>query len=230
MNVIGKINKPLYTLYKRHMKKLENKIKNYEFDGPLLMQAWEDEYLTSEYKILFVGREHNGWMGDLVTDVDMLMEKYKSFGLVENGDYTTFWQYIYEFKNILMPKSVGKKNFLWTNISKFSTLEGKALKEKDFNFFTKNFHVFEEEIKVINPDIIIFFTNYTWDEKIKNQLSAPAKFIKFHNDIPEDKGARVECISLPFHTYRVPHPITMQTKKEWNTMLKIMATIKSNKN
>ncbi|MGJ8659093.1 MAG: hypothetical protein ACSHWV_04520, partial [Cellulophaga fucicola] len=128
------INSQLKSLYEEETNRLlEKKTLPENIDGPNLMYCWEDEYLNSEFKILFVGREPNGWMGDLHLNASDCIKRYKDFELCKNGKYTTFWQYIYDTKNILMPTTIGEKNFLWSNVSKFSKAkEGTAIELDDF--------------------------------------------------------------------------------------------------
>ncbi len=140
------MNQKLIKLYEMEMVRLKKaQIKSYNFDGPLLMHSWEDEYQNSEFKILFLGRESNGWHGDLKFDVKECILRYIDFELCNNGRYTTFWQYIYDIKNILMPKTIGQRNFLWSNVSKFSNLDGTAISFNDFCFFSDNFNVLQSE-------------------------------------------------------------------------------------
>ncbi|TXK71737.1 hypothetical protein [Mesonia sp. HuA40] len=223
------INKKLKKLYEKETNRLlKNKSFPDNIDGPNLMYCWEDEYLSSEYKILFIGREPNGWMGDLHLNVDNCIKRYKDFELCENGKYTTFWQYIYETKNLLMPDTIGKKNFLWSNVSKFSkAVEGSAIELEDFKFFCDNFKILEEEIKITKPDVIIFFTGNNWDKKIQYQIKDKIKFTPIDTEIDSSELARLIAKPFPLHTYRVAHPITLQTQGKWNYMEKIISNIKS---
>lgn len=225
------INDQLNQLYLKEIKRLKNSdIKSFEFDGPLLMHCWEKEYLQSEFKILFFGRESNGWMGDLILNVEDCINKYQDFELCENGNYTTFWQYVYETKNILMPKSVNQKNFLWSNVSKFSKLDGKAIDLDSYKFFCDNFQILENEIEILKPDVIIFFTGESWDNKIQYQINSEIQFQKVKDDIPISKLSRISSEIFPHNTFRVDHPITLKIQKNWNYMEIIMEQIKTTHN
>ena len=221
------INDQLVKLYEKEISILKNSnIKSWDFDGPLLMHCWEKEYLQSEFKILFFGREPNGWMGDLVLNTSDCINKYKDFGLCENGRYTTFWQYIYHTKNILMPQSITQKNFLWSNVSKFSKLNGKSIDLDSYKFFCDNFQILETELKILKPDVIIFFTGESWDDKIRYQINSEIQFKSVKDEIPISKLSRVQSEILPYNTYRVDHPTTLQLQKNWNYMEIIMEQIK----
>lgn len=222
------MNDKLLDIYEKECNRLEKSdIKSYNFDGPLLMYCWEEEYLNSEYKMLFLGQESNGWMGDLHLEAKDCLKTYKDFELCEYGRYTPFWQYIYETKNILMPDTIGQKNFLWSNVSKFSTLDGGPIDLESYKFFCDNFQVLEKEIEIVKPDVIIFFTGHGWDDKIQYQINEKINFNKLVDEIPADELAQLSSKSLPFHTYRVSHPRYLQLKKNWNYMVKIMENIKT---
>jgi hypothetical protein len=223
------INNQLIELYKKETSRLlKNKVFPDNIDGPNLMYCWEDEYLNSKYKMLFFGREPNGWMGDLHLVVTDCINRYKEFALCEKGKYTTFWQYVYDTKNILMPDTIEQKNFLWSNVSKFcKAVEGQALELNDFKFFCDNFNMLEKEIEITNPDVIIFFTDQNWDDKIQYQISDKIKFISVNDNVETSEMVRLSANIFPYHTYRVAHPITLQTQKKWNYMEQIIEKIKS---
>lgn len=225
------INEQLKDLYENEAKRLlEKKSLPDNIDGINLMYCWENEYLNSQIKMLFIGREPNGWMGDLNLNVTDCINRYKEFGLCENGKYTTFWQYVYEIKNILMPKTIGQKNFLWTNVSKFSKAdEGTAIDLNDFKFFYENFNVLERELEITKPDVIIFLTDNSWDEKIQFQISETINFLKVDNEIDKLELARLTSNPFPYHTYRVAHPITLQTQNKWHYIERIIEEIKSDR-
>lgn len=223
------INNRLFELYNREIKNLsEKKSLPENIDGPNLMYCWEDDYLNSEYKILFLGRESNGWLGYLNLEVEECINKYKDFEFCEKGNFTTFWQYIYDTKNILMPDTIGQKNFLWSNVSKFSKAdEGTAIDLDDFKYLADNFNVIENEIKITKPDVIIFFTGHSWDFKIQYQIKDRIEFQSLSDQIEISELARLKSNFFPYHTYRVDHPITLQVQKKWNYMELIMDKIKS---
>ncbi len=202
------INFKLIELYEKYLPNLEAIFEDTEdIDGPLLMSCFEEDYLASKYKILFVGKEPNGWIGYYSSDMPTLLKRYEDFGLcTQNGSaYTNFWQYVYNFNLEINPNSQGKKNFLWTNTSKCS-FNGKALVWDDHKKFVELFNVLEKEIEITNPDIVVFFTGPSYDDKIKIQFSGEVLFEQVEYDIPINELAKVIHSSLPFHSYRVYHP------------------------
>lgn len=217
----------LKTLYENKITNLTKENLNFEnYDGPLLISV-TDDYINSEKKILFYGQEANGWFGYINTDVDDGLQKYKDFDLCENGKLTTIWNYMYDFKNILFPNSVGKKNFTWNNLSKFSTYDGKTLNENDYENLNKSFDVLKEEFKILGPDIVIFFTGSKWDNRIKKIFDENIKFNKLDENIEINFLAKLNSEFLPTQSYRVSHPRYMQLNKQWSLMEKIIEDIKT---
>lgn len=75
----------------------------------------------------------------------------------------------------------------------------------------------EEEIKIINPDIVLFLTGPNYDYYIKNQL----KGVEFKT--VENYGirqfARVEYKSLPKNSFRIYHPVYLRRRGLENNYL-----------
>ncbi len=218
--------KQLYLAKINDINKIERDLDYY--DGPLLLNVHND-YLNSEYKIMFICQEPNGWNGYVSFDVDNGMSKYRKFDLFETGKYTTIWKYMYEFKNLLMPESVGEKNFLWNNLSKFCTWDGKTLSKEDFYEFTKNFNVLHSEVEITKPNIIIFFTGYNWDEKLKEQFNSEIQLNQLRDDLSTNELAQLKSNIFPKHTYRVAHPRSLQLCKKWHYMEIILEEIIKNR-
>lgn len=221
------MNDQLTALYETQLNRLEKAgIDSTDIDGTLLMHCWEEEYLSSKYKMLFVGQESNKWMGKFNLDPDECLQRYKNFELCNNGTYTTFWQYIYETKNILMKDTIGQKNFLWSNVSKFSTLSGKKLGQNKFKAIYEHFHVLEAEIEITKPDVVIFFSGHRYDPWIQYQISDTIAYEPVSKDIPTKDLARLTSKAFPYHTYRLAHPGYLQRSGNWKYVELIMDEIR----
>jgi hypothetical protein len=209
------INQELEKLYNTHKSNLTGLFDD-EFDGPLLMYCWEEEFKASDYKILFVGKELNGWIGYFADDIDLLRKRYEDFGLcTQEGSNrnSRLWKYMYDFNSRLNPACEGKKNFMWTNVSKCCTWKGKGLDWESHQKIVANFNVLECEIKILQPDVIIFFTGPYYDDKIRIQITDDLVFRQVVEHIPSRELARLENINLPYFTYRLYHPDYMDIYK-----------------
>lgn len=222
------INEKLKELYESKMDGL-NQLSTLldDIDGPLFMKCWEDEYLKTKFKILFVGKECNGWFGDVSDDVVGGMNKYDNFNLSKNGNRTVFWQYVYWINSLFNPEQREGNNFLWTNISKFCTLNGEGLDWSVHTETVKHFNCLADEIKIANPDIVLFFSGHSYDDKIRIQFDGDIQFKKVFDEISERELAKVEHPELPKHTYRVYHPKYLQIKNKYHYLEKLMEHIKN---
>ncbi len=72
------------------------------------------------------------------------------------------------------------------------------------------------KIDILKPNVIIFFTGNSWDTKIQYQIKSEIKFEQVESSIPSSELSKLISKSFPFHTYRIDHPITLQTQKKWN--------------
>ncbi len=226
MNINDKLNE-LYSFQIDGLRKISDKSDviseegTYsKWDGPHLMYCWEQDYKDAHLKILFIGQENNAFYDCAWDQIKKPIDKYAEFALAEKNEHSLFWQAVYEIKSLLNPKSENSKNFLWTNVSKYSTWEGKRITDEDFHFINKNLNLLESEISIINPDIVIFFSGPDYDRWIKAQFSStvqfdekvlstiPARELSFFKVVEED------CV-LPNRTYRTYHPNYLNRSKKW---------------
>jgi len=217
--------KELYTSKVDGVKQLANSLD--DIDGPLLLKCWEDEYAKSKFKILFVGKECNGWVGYASDNVEECMKRYDNFKLSKNGNRTVFWQYVYWVNSLLNPEQREGNNFLWTNISKFCTLDGAGLEWAVHTETVKHFNCLIDEVKITNPDIVLFFSGPYYDDKMKVQFEGEISFKKVFDDIPQRELARVEHSVLPRHSYRVYHPSSLQRQMKSNYIQRLVEHIKN---
>jgi hypothetical protein len=202
------INQELENLYQNKKSQLKGHFEGEDdVEGPLLMYCWEDDYLKSDYKILFIGKEPNGHIGWYSDEIDILLDWYKDFRLCkkEGSGFTNIWKGMYYVNNKLNQFSNNSPNFLWTNVSKCCK-DGKNINWEQHKKFVEKFDVLVEEIKIVNPDVVVFFTGPSYDDKIKIQFKEDVQFKKVMNDVPSREFAQLINPNLPFHTYRLYHP------------------------
>ncbi len=192
-----------------------------KWDGPILMHCWEQHYDDAKFKILFIGQEPNKWIERAWDEIEEPLKRYEEFALArETKDVTTIWRAIFEINKMLNPNSENTQNFLWTDVSKYSTWEGKKINDSDFKFINKRFNVLQEEIKIIDPSVIIFFSGPDYDQWIKDQFKGNITFDEhLLQDIPKRELSIVRLDSekqlLPVHTYRTYHPGFLSYSNKW---------------
>jgi hypothetical protein len=206
------INQQLEELYREKLKNIEPLFDfDHEIDGPIIMNAWEDEYMSSHIKILFVGQECDTWMGWTVDKFEELRNKYIDFKLSKNGNRTVFWQYVYYVNSILNPSNKEGNNFLWTNVSKFCMWDGKSLDWTTHQATVKHFNCLKDEIRILEPEVVLFFSGPFYDDRIKIQFDSQIIFEQLDNNIALRELAVLRNDNLPIHTYRTYHPRPMQS-------------------
>lgn len=204
------INEKLEQLYKSHLeglKHIHKGIKSFgidDFAGPHLMYAWEDEYINSNRKILFVGQETNGWYNQTIQNEDNIIEAintYKNFELGSRYN-SLFWQKIFYINNCL--NKMNGYNYFWTNINKFGKSDIGRPDPKLTALENEHFNVLKSEIGIIKPDVVIFISGPNYDNDIRNKLGEVI-FSKCTNESIRVL-ARLESKYLPYHSYRTYHP------------------------
>ena len=175
-------------------------------------------YKEMNKKILIIGQEVDGWrkikdnpkdaMLDTL-DISINPPKHKP------KHPRPFNAFSYKFC-----KMVNKPQFSvsWAsaNIRKFSYNKNKdnpksrtpkiPLNDEVQNLIYKKFNFLKEEIKIINPDIVLFLTGPDYDCYIKAQLDG-VKFHKLENsDYEKRQFTRVEHEVLPEKSFRIYHP------------------------
>lgn len=178
-------------------------------------------YEKTKYKILIVGQENNGYGYETEPKKSML------FTLdFQNGRYydnAPFFSFPYSFCasiNDCDNEKYSKKSYLaWVNLKEFSfeTSSKKPLNEKAQNIIDNEYNILEEEIKIINPDIVLFLTGPYYDYYIEKQL----KGVEFKT--VENYGirqfVRVEHEALPKNSFRIYHPVYLRRRSLENNYL-----------
>jgi len=185
------MNKKLKKLYESKWDNLISNSKNTDATYPLLIKV-DKEYQNSDIRVMIIGQETDGWCG-------VLEEHKKEIASVQD----TYFNYLYnstdknrrpfwnrknfkyfqeELTKKLSPKNI---SFIWNNVSKIGknnrgkpTIKIEELEKQYFN-------VFEDELKILKPNIIIFTTGNrkipVKHEKLQPIKEKPVAEIKFEN-------------------------------------------------
>ena len=166
-------------------------------------------YEKMKYKILIVGQENDGWgfrdnaRLSMLATLDFLDSK-------DYNDIRPFFSFPYKFcksiNNLEDIKDSKKTYFTWVNLREFSfdEMPKTPLGKEAQSIIDNEFNILEEEIKIINPDIVLFLTGPNYDNYIKNQL----KVVEFKTVENYQIGqfARVEHEALPKNSFRIYRP------------------------
>ncbi|TLD98062.1 hypothetical protein LS80_006265 [Helicobacter trogontum] len=152
-------------------------------------------FLDSKIKIMIVGQESNGWnffLKQLWVDTDRnfrdsiqeAMGKTEKFQSKTKSNNTQFWQFaasVYnEFNEKIDKKDSIKSYFFWTNLRKicYDNKPKKSLPQALQTQIDNELNILLlQEIKIINPNIVLFLSGPDYDTYIKQQLKG-ARFNK----------------------------------------------------
>ena len=178
-------------------------------------------YEKMKYKILIVGQENNGYGYETEPKKSMLFTlDFQSNRYYDNAPFFSFPYSFCASINDCDNEKYSKKSYLaWVNLKEFSfeTSSKKPLNEKAQNIIDNEYNILEEEIKIINPDIVLFLTGPNYDYYIKAQLNG-VEFKTIEN-YGIRQFARVEHKSLPKNSFRIYHPVYLRRRSLENNYL-----------
>ena len=186
---------------------------------PLLMQPLA--YFKQPIKLFIIGQETYGWNCEH-DNVDALLEKYTVFNMGEKYYSTPFWNITRKVESVL---GIEKYSCAWSNLNRFDQNQGpptgkilEAVSELDF--------LVREEIRILKPDICLFYTNWKYDQRIEAQFSR----VQFHNirGLPNSHFTRLIHEALPKLTFRTPHPRTIRIQKWEEAFLNFLGSLSFN--
>ena len=214
----SEVNQKLLKLFESKwgiVEKVCNAVKEEELWMVLHIACVPYNYEKMKYKILIVGQENDGWVfnndarGSMLDTLDFLNSK-------DYNDRRPFFDFSYKFcksiNNLGDIQDSKKTYFTWVNLKEFSFDEDPtaSLNKEAQNIIDNEFNILEEEIKIINPDIVLFLTGprYDYHMEIEKQLKG-VEFKTVENyDIRQ--FARVEHKSLPKNSFRIYHPFYLR--------------------
>lgn len=220
------INQKLLELYKQKWKYIEE-IKSKDKDGDIVFQlaCIPANYYKCNYKVLIVGQETYKWHNRKSSAEDSMLYTLEKEYMKKTSSAFALFAYNFVSKiNNFNSKCYKKSYFAWSNLRKFCYKIDNTKKKKPSsklpaeieNIIDKNFYILEDEIKIINPDIVLFLTGPIYDEYLKKHLEN----IKFENvdNYKKKEFAKVIHSSLPEKSFRIYHPVYLQRikrKKEY---------------
>jgi hypothetical protein len=206
------INEQLRALYENHYEKLKQKFNvpggNNRGDSPanpLLIQVDEEKYKASDIKLMFFGKETNGWEGQYGERINELLDTYQKF-LVDGKDQGHFGNALRDYMKTIQIKYPEKKiDYVWNNILKVGKAKGKGTPSSEIIIMQQEyFPVIKFEMEILKPDIIVFFTGPSYDKYIKYEFP-DVKFMVIQ-DVEEKEFCKVDSALLPDKAFRTYHP------------------------
>jgi hypothetical protein len=202
---------------------------------PLLIKPTE-KWFESSKKILVVGQETLEWKKKgiesfsdyrMLDTIAKLQDAYDKFCFAETSKkhkHSPFWRAYRAIRNAFDSCDKGiETNVLWTNLYKCSNNGKSWYGKKDANDRRESVEkalqgILWEEIKILEPTDIIFFTGPRYDRYLKQSLNGNVEFAPIDDRYSTRQLAKF-CINEPsipgFRTY---HPNYLQRSKNWQVI------------
>ena len=175
--------------------------------NPLLISPPQN-YDGSTLKVMYFGQETDGWEGSFQDSegVQHLLRVYEGFANQgrsrQYGKH--FWNALHRFDKAFSAID-SSTSFTWNNIIKVGRSCRKGTPSESVLRWQDNwFKVLKEEVRILQPNVIIFLTGPNYDKYIKKALG-PFTLEPIGNRT-DRQLARVKCDGLPEAAFRTYHP------------------------
>lgn len=204
------MNDQLRDLYTRHWAALEDGLGSYwgpnrDFSYPLLLKV-PPAYERARTKLVIIGQQTSHWGDDLGSlgenPVQRLMSEYERFALGKWYRPTPFYQASYVLQ-MTLNSSGPAFGYMWTNLLKVDK-NGKRPKKSEEDNIHARFPVVEEELRILLPNAVVFFTGPNYDDCLL-KVFAGARTHEVEGMKPREL-VRVEHEKLPTRSFRTYHP------------------------
>jgi hypothetical protein len=202
----------LTDIYRKHFSECSQTINQIVSSGaeqpanPLLISP-PTKYFDSDFKIMYFGQETNQWEGQFHDSkgVDHLLDVYDRFANGSPyGGPGPFWNAVKQL-NRSFSKSHASLAFTYNNIIKIGKHGSKGLPSEPLLSWQKTwFQVIREEVRILTPDLIVFFTGPDYD-KFLQEAFGPIEFSQVGARSTKQLS-RVRAQGLPVNTFRTCHP------------------------
>ena len=218
---MGDLNIQLNQLYSARWDKLNSEIKEktdlgyFDFNptNPLLIQVDDEEaWQNADIRLMFFGQETNSWCSEFNEaakpdrpGLKYLLNTYDCYFNQEGcwDNPTPFFRGIGRFIELLsekFPKPL-KISFIWNNIIKLGKDGIGHPGFKIYNIEQENFSVIRDEVKLLKPNLIIFFTGHKYDKEIKDNFG-DQEFAKIGPyPMKEIAKVKIDDVKYAFRTY-----------------------------
>lgn len=217
------IQKQLDNLYLNYLetlfldKELEEMIENLIVSSPQFLdtETPRGNYIDSEYKVVFIGKETNGWFNanerekEGLTKINRQFEKYihslkKMYSRHNIG--ANYRSPIYLFIDLLVDKlsELKKTGILLTELLRHDYYCSRLPNEIIDKVAYDNNFILRKELEILKPDALIFLTGPTYDRHIT--MTYPSAVFKKHEGYSLNQVALIEDIPNIKKAIRIYHP------------------------
>jgi hypothetical protein len=204
------LNQQLYDLYKRYDPGMLTALEGNNLSNPLLLKINDEEqYQEADLKVMFFGQETNTWEGGLGSkSIEELLGTYSRF-FCEGKCFRyggPFWNTVKDYTGEIKEAFPDKRvEIVWNNLIKLGKESSKGTPKKSLVGIQKEvFPVIKEELAILKPDVVLFFTGPRYDQYLKAEWPDLTYHELTHE--PARKLARLKGESLPVQAFRTYHP------------------------
>lgn len=199
---------------------VEDENYNVKPTNPLLLKHNDcDSYENAEIRIMIIGQETNDWGGNFENDMDEITEIYTDFysGYRFEAHRGFFKNHFNGFLKLLKDKYPEKRaSYFWNNVIKVGKANDKNIPpEYILEIEQKYFCVLKEEIEIIKPNVILFYTGHAYDKYVLHHFPELIK-----EDISGFNSVDLQLFKIGNvdFAFRTPHPqgLHFQGKEKYN--------------
>jgi len=228
---------PCFLQQLRERRRVKNKKEHPAY--PLLLNINEENYHNADLRIMVFGQETNSWEHKVHSDIPInqsidfveqtvltFMDHYSRFlndKVNKKSKKSPFWN-----AHNKICKSLGDRNveIVWNNIYKI----GNELKNHNRphsnirQMENENFDVISNEIEILKPDVLIFFTGPDYDARVNKKFQIN-RTIEVSSTIPVRELAKFS-LENKILSYRTYHPRYLQQKHKMDYLKFIINELK----
>jgi hypothetical protein len=195
---------------------------------PLLLKIDnEEEFSNAEIRLMVFGQETNSWYNKFHNNQQDIIENYdKFFNEGKCWSYGgQFWNGVSRFISSLQKKYPDNKiKLVWNNVVKIGKYNEKGFPpDYIYEVEREHFSVIKEELEIIKPNIVLFFTGPNYDGIIHDSFGELEKKAVAPFSERQISKIKIDGINIAFRTY---HPNYLWRSKIDNYLDSIINEIK----
>jgi hypothetical protein len=201
MNTSNELLKNLYRKSLQEFKCFTDKFSEDCLHGPLLISL--SSYYDQNTKFMIIGQETYGWAAEY-TNINAQISCYEDFNMGENYTSSPFWNITRKVEALFENEPY---SCAWSNLNRFDHNGGSPKGNVELEI-PKFDQILAEEIKILKPDLCLFYTNHKYDWRLK-QIYTGLSLEEIHG-LPTKHFCKLSHPDLPLRSFRTPHPKTMR--------------------
>lgn len=243
----------LKAIYEDYKQKISSEVPNLAAMSPPLLMSVPEKWAKCKTRILIVGQETLGWdfsdgsyfpwphppitnfeqFASYPRSVSALMQGYVEFEFSRyqsKNVNSPYWRAYRHIRNAFDEEAFGFDScVLTTNLFRMAFENGSAVyngtKEQAEEMNRLSGTLLAEEISVLEPTAVIFFTGPRYESYLMSQFT-DMEFSAI-SDIPVSRMAYVHSSSFPKLSFRTYHPNYLSRSRQWHFLDNICDLIKA---